>query len=761
MTYNGEALPLSSDPVWLEPSQEGTPLHYDRYKPKQVFWQFLPSAEDHAWKERFEIALGQLISLREPLAFEMLGNKNLFQCQFVLQHVDASLLGSAVFSAFRYSHIVKQDSDPIYLGFRAVKDSGLRREYHFLDYHSNPPIYLPVFNTQAADKANSLDYAHSAFVELEDTELGFFQLLFLPCKLPWGQIAQLALNQYLLGNPDQRRLRAQADERVMPATTYYSVCLRIGGFVGKAHLDSFIRKAHSIFRSLAFGSNRLVCLTRRDYYRAGLPRRDHFYLLFNRVTFRPGILLTHKELAALFPAFLASSLEGIPELVQARKSYPVPTYRNATGPVLGINLHQGKRTAVRIGAHLPNEHLYIVGKSGYGKTTLMENLIAQHIEAGDGFGIVDPHGDLIGRVLRLIPENRIAHTVHFNPADPDYLIPLNVLANEGTQQEKEHLRADLEDFFEELNGEKLGVNIQHFLNHCLPSLLSKKDSTLADIKTLLFDKQFRDEFVGSLRDPALTEFWVKEYPLWAKGSNHLTITNKLSPLLLPGGFLRPLLSSRSNTLDFRSMLDNSGIFLCSIPKGELTERNTRLIGRLIISRLSVAAMMRGLSTPPKPWYFYVDEVQDVASRSLVDILNGGRKFGLHLRINNQSRQDLPEKLRVAVGNAATTACFVMDNVSEQAETEKFLGRKFSAAEIGALPKGEALVKMDGHVFNLSIEQRTQAKPELASRVIEYSRQKYATRIAKQETTRGGETMTPKTIREPVRKEHIQEAYDEL
>jgi hypothetical protein len=756
---------FSRQPVGLEPAADRL-MPYDRRKAEMVFYQFVPSLQDEEWAKNLDKVLGQIVGLREPVAFEVMGAKDLLHCQFVVQRRDAGLLCSALSSASLNSYLSEKGDDPLFHYYQGAKRNNLPQEYHLLDYHGQPPLYLPVFYTEALGKTDILVHLHSILEELTDTEMGFYQLLFIPCRRNWAQENQKALDFDLLFAADERRLKTEAHERLRHTSRFFAVALRVGGFVERAKVSCFMGRMHAVVRAAAAGERRLGYLTRADYYQAGIPKQDHFYLLFNRVAFHPGMLLTQDELAVLFPAFLPSSLDRAPDLKQAGRTHPAPEPKSRSGQMLGLNIHHGCEREVWVGDDLPNEHVYIVGKSGYGKTTLIEHLIRQHIEMGDGFGVIDPHGDLIQRVLPLVTEARIPHTLYFNPADPECMIPFNVLAHSGSQLEKEHLRADLLDFFEELVGEKLGVNIEHVLGHALVTLLSRPDSTLADIKKLLVDGQFRAEVVNELKGPELIDFWKNEFPAWSKSGALMTITNKLSPLLLPGSLLAPLLSSRANHLDFACMMENRGIFLCNIAQGGLTRRNSKLLGRLVLSRIAITAMMRDPSRAKLPWFLYVDEVQEVAGRSLEEILRGGRKFGLHLRINNQARKELAESLRTAVANAATIVSFAIDDVSEQTETEKLMGRKFAAAEIGSLPKRHAVVKMDGHVFNLVVPQRRDHGTGLPDKVIESSRLRFGVNRNGEEKEEG-ETMrmTTYTMSDIKAKapsdQPLEEMYDEL
>jgi len=760
---------LAPDPVWLEPSASGRQDPYDRSKTGRRFYRLMPSPAERDFSALWGGVLAQLAALAEPAAFELTGSADRLDAQWVVQSRDAALLASAVSSVCRHSYLNPREADPIEERYRQAKAQRQDLEYHFLDYSVEPPFYLPVF--RAAGGADLLAQIHSAFSRLSPAETGFYQLLLVPCRRDWLQASRRAIRRERLPEPDQRRLCREAEDRCRRSPVFFAVALRAGGFVGKAGLRPLMRSLHGLVRSLAAGDHRLGALTRQDYYSQHLPRRDHLYLLFNRVAFHPGMILSRDETAALLPVFGDAALERASGLAQAPRTYPAPEFSPSPGQTLGLNRHRGRLRAVRLGPHLPNEHVYIVGKSGYGKTTLMESLIAQHLERGEGCGVIDPHGDLVQRIARRVPARRVADTLYFDPADPDFLVPFNVLAHSGDPVEKEHMRADLLDFFEELIGSKLGVSIEHVLNYSLITLLRRPGSTLADIQRLLADARFREELLAGIADPELAGFWRREFPSWSKNGGLTAVANKLSPLLLPGAFLAPLLSERRNSIDFAAMMDGGGIFLANLAQGSLTKRNSQLLGRLLLSRIAVTALRRDPASRPAPWYLYVDEVQDIATRSLEDILRGMRKFGLNLRLANHKRRDLPEGLRAAADNAETLVFFRNEDPAEQGEIEKILARRFAAAEIGGLGRGQAAVKMAGQVFNLEARPVNAPQTDAARAVVEHTRRRFAVPRHSHSEQKGA-TMTPfhsansatETLEKAtatVKNQPLEEAYDEL
>jgi len=724
---------VSPNPIALELGADG-PEYFDRQRRTMSFYQLFPSPERQCWLDDVFEAISVFNDLHSPVAVEVLYQNGLATYQLLSDTRDLTCVSNCLPSTQHAS----LEQDRLYSDFRASDVHLLHCPYRLClrDYYSLP-LHFPMINWERRWPANIVVSLVPLFRDLHDDALGFYQLLFVPCRRDWGWTFNnlMRADDGALGHDPVHssgyRLKTACPNRL------FSCAIRVGGFVHFSQLNSFSQGLDAIVSRRVWKHAELFCFSQDEYTARVLSREDQLYMLFNRVAYRPGMLLSCTELGLLFPQLGGDELLAFPEIAGLKKSYPAPHTSRRTGQVIGCNVHQGHRTEVRIGSQLPNEHVYIVGKSGYGKTTCIENLIRHHLRSNDGFGVIDPHGDLIKRILPLIPSNRVSQTTYFAPAESDHLVSFNVLANEGTAKEREHLRAELLDFFEELSGAPLGVNVEHVLNHALITLLSRRNSTLADIKRLLIDKVFRDEALRSINNPDLALFWQSAFPQWFKAGGLMSITNKISPIVMPDSLIAPVLTSPANELDFKTMMDQSQIFLCDVSRGELTRRYSKLLGRLILSRITITAMLRDTSKQLAPWYLYVDEVQDMPSRCLEEILQGGRKFGLHLRLANQAKHDLPETLQRAIGNAATTVLFAISDVAEAAEAERFLDRKFSAGDIGSLPKLHSIVKMDRDVFNLVTPE---TRPEASDAGLATIRKQF---IKKRPIPNNGGNMKPK------------------
>lgn len=437
-----------------------------------------------------------------------------------------------------------------------------------------------------------------------------------------------------------------------------------------------------------------------------------------------GAILNSEELASLVHLPSQELVSATHSLSTARAAYPVPEEFTNDGPVLGINVYRGIRKQVCHSRNLPNRHCYQAGKSGYGKSNLILQTVIQRIEAGDGVAIIDPHGSLVRQgILPRIPAERKNDTIYFSAGDFGFPMAINPLAHSGSKLEKEHIRTDLLNFFEDLFEAPLGVNVQHTLNFLLVTLLSRHASTLLDMERLMIDKGFRKEFLDGIENERVLAFWELEFPSLERRGIATAITNKLSPLILPDSTIDPMLSNRENKIDFLEIMDRSKVFLCNLSHGDIGKRNSQLLGKLLVSKIQIAAMRREGACPD--FYLFIDEFQHMACPSMADILSGARKFGLHLCLANQMIGDIPDYILRHVFNASTMVFFASDSPNDQLLMEKNLSRKFKAEEIGQLRRGETLVKMVSSTFNM-VTEKAPEPPDMnyADEIIARSREKY-------------------------------------
>lgn len=400
---------------------------------------------------------------------------------------------------------------------------------------------------------------------------------------------------------------------------------------------------------------------------------------------------------------------------------------------------QNKKFGIKIDDR--RRHMYLVGKTGMGKTTMLENMIVSDIKAGYGIAVVDPHGDLAEKILDFIPEERIKDTVYFNPSDVDFPIAFNPL--EQVTTEFRHLVASgLMGVFKKIWPDVWSARMEYILNNALLTLLEFPDSTILGVMRLLSDKEYRKRIVDRVQDPVIKGFWVNEFARYTqKFETEATaaIQNKIGQLIA-NPLIRHILGQPRSALNLRKAMDEQKILIFNLSKGKMGEDNSALLGSMVITKLQLAAMSR-VDLPEKDrkdFFLYVDEFQNFATDSFANILSEARKYRLSLVLAHQYiRQLIHEfntKVRDAVfGNVGTIITFRVG--AEDAEfLEKELTPEFLAADIVNLPKAACYVKLmiDGvssRPFSAQgLGPLTPPKESLRELIVEHTRNKYATPI---------------------------------
>ena len=345
-------------------------------------------------------------------------------------------------------------------------------------------------------------------------------------------------------------------------------------------------------------------------------------------------------------------------------------------------------------------HMYIVGKTGMGKSTLMENMVIQDMINGKGIALVDPHGDLVEKILDYVPNNRVNDVVYFNPADIDYPIAFNILESVDTRY-KHLVASGLMGVFTKIWANMWSARMEYILNNSILALLDSPGNTLLGINRLLLDKKYRKKIVDNVKDPIVRSFWVDEYANWTEKFRTeaiASIQNKVGQFL-SSGVIRNIVGQSKSTIDMREMMDNKKILLMNLSKGRVGEDNSALLGAMAITKLQLAALSR-VDIPEanrQDFYLYVDEFQNFATDSFATILSEARKYRLCLTIGHQYIgqliKDKNTNVRDAVfGNVGTMVTFRV-GAADAEYLEKEFNPTFTENDLVNLPRGTVILKL--------------------------------------------------------------------
>lgn len=341
-------------------------------------------------------------------------------------------------------------------------------------------------------------------------------------------------------------------------------------------------------------------------------------------------------------------------------------------------------------------HMYVVGKTGMGKTTLLENMVLNDIYAGHGVGLVDPHGDFAEKIIDYIPPHRINDVVYFNPADMNYPIGFNIL--ETVNPEHKHLVASgLMGVFKKIWPDVWSARMEYILNNTILALLDYPDTTLLGINRLLADDAYREKVVKNLQDPVVRAFWETEFANYNdkyKQEAVAPIQNKIGQFL-SASIIRNIVAQVKSRINIREIMDTRKIFIMNLSKGRVGEDNSRLLGGMLITKIQLSAMER-VDTPEKDrkdFFLYVDEFQNFATESFANILSEARKYRLGLIMAHQYMEQLDESVLAAViGNVGSLITYRVGSTDAAILVKEFTPT-FTEEDLVNLPKFNIYLKL--------------------------------------------------------------------
>jgi len=343
---------------------------------------------------------------------------------------------------------------------------------------------------------------------------------------------------------------------------------------------------------------------------------------------------------------------------------------------------QRKKVGIKVDDR--RRHIYTVGKTGMGKTAMLENMIIQDIKNGNGVGVIDPHGELAEKILDLIPSNRINDVVYVNPADIDYPFSFNVMEKVG--ETHYHLVASgLMDVFKKIWPGVWSSRMEYILENSILALLEYPDSTLLGVNRMLADANYRKKIIDNMTDTVVKSFWINEFAGYSpryKSEATAAIQNKIGQLI-SNPLIRNIVGQVKSKINMGEIINGGKILIANLSKGRIGEENSKLLGALLVTKLQLAAMARvNISEAErKDFFLYVDEFQNFATESFASVLSEARKYRLCLILANQYLAQLTEmtatggkssKVRDAVfGNVGTLIVFRVG-----AEDAEFLEKEF-------------------------------------------------------------------------------------
>ena len=651
-----------------------------------------------------------------------------------------TFVSSLVSSSFPTS-TAKKTSDPMDLVFKSKKLS-------FGEVALNSYTFLPTktyFDFKDVDPLSAL----LGFLSKQPANLKIaIQIAITPAYFPWADNAVNAAHKLSYDETAAKYGQNPQRQLIMKKASFQggkTVIRLLAGTTDGNDPYSYLTQLAGTFGSFSLGEGNQYVFKRRIFFPDWFLKRTKE----RKITYfeRQYQILNAQELATIWhpPGYL---LAGIKNIAWGKTLLGEPPENLPVAPTVGtihelslqkneINFFaktefKNKDQIFGIKTEDRRKHVYIIGKTGVGKSTLIANMAIDDIRKDRGVGIIDPHGDLSETILDFIPKRRLNDVVYLEPFDTERPFSLNVLEIKNKQQ-KDLVASGIVSIFYKLYKDSWGPRLEYILRNVILTLLEAPGATLVDILALLSNADYRKKVVSTLQDPVLKNFWEKEYakmPDRLKAEAISPIQNKVGQFVT-SKMIRNIIGKTKSSIDLEQIMNDGKILILNLSQGKLGEDNTALLGAMLITQIQLAAMNRSFikEHDRKDFFMYVDEFQNFATQSFIKILSEARKYRLSLTLANQYIEQLDEEVRRAIfGNVGTLVSFVV-GARDAYVLSKEYGEIYTENDLVSLGKYEVVMKLsiDG-MMSAPFPATTLPLPALKNdnreKIIRLSKEKY-------------------------------------
>ncbi len=452
-------------------------------------------------------------------------------------------------------------------------------------------------------------------------------------------------------------------------------------------------------------------------------------------------VLTNDELASIFH-FPNKTVETPHIQWLKAKTAPVPAeVPQSDGTFLGYGYYRGVRRPVYLGFEDRRRHMYIIGKTGTGKSVLLEDMAVQDIKKGYGVCVIDPHGDLIDNIIQFIPPQRAEDVIYFDPSDTERPMGLNLLEAHNEEQKHFITTSIINLMYKLYDPQRTGIigpRFEHAVRNAMLTVMSEPGTTFVEVVRCLTDPKYVQELLPKVQDPIVRRYWTDQIAQTSDFHKSEVLDYIVSKFgrFVTNKTMRNIIGQSKSAFDFRKVMDEGKILLINLSKGKLGEENSSFLGLVLIPKILVAAMSRQEIPEEKrrDFYLYVDEFQNFATPDFATILSEARKYHLNLTVANQFIGQMDEEVKNAVfGNVGTLISFRV-GVTDASYLQREYQPVFSETDLINVEKFHTYVKTivnNEPVPPFSVDHtkdykkyKAQANPKVAEAIIQLSRLKY-------------------------------------
>jgi hypothetical protein len=689
------------------------------------------------WR-RSDLFLRQLLTVSYRVGFEVIGNQEEVCITILCHRQDLAVVSAALAGEFNQCALAEPSQDSMTnMAPEAWEDIVLG------DYFPPPP-YAHLLTQPPLLHTSPFEPLIAALTNIPAPGLGIYQALFEPVSRShdWHSNVETiqdleftvklmnglhGIQRYAQQVPsgDLRQMASEVETKAHSDRPFFAAALRLA-VVGAGPRGKQCLRAIATFLNLfQHGGRPLNCLTEVDY----VPRlsREQIRAMFVLgLTYRPGFLVNSWELTGPVHIPPISITDRRPVRLEQLETLPACGTSLVAGTPIGTSNFAGKVIPVCIPPNLRGRHTHLIGRPSMGKSSLMERMILDDLAQGCGAAVLDPHGDLVERLLGLLPEAAIGRTIYFNPGDPDWVPlwnPLRPVPGQDLGRTADDLVGAFKSF---VTG--WGDRLEHLLRHSFYALLHLPGSSLLDVSNLFRNKseesrQVRDEILKVVTNAVARQFWLHDFGRYGK-DEFGPPKNKLSKLLV-SDTVSLMLSQPDSAIHLRQIMDEGYLFLANL--STVGSEVREILGCLLLSLLHLTALSRSDMPPErrKRFYIYCDEAHRFMTDALEDLIAETRKFGVGLTLAHQYMGQFTERKAGALSSVGTTVVFNVDTKDARQMVTELRGM-VEVEDLITLEVGEAIVRAGTEVVRIKTEEPPREPPPVnyRDRIIAESHHRY-------------------------------------